>query len=211
MPSDPIGDKPRYPSTNRYGIPDLPPAPTSAIPAKLVPYRTRLRGPHAQTTGAAVHFFLYDAIFESTWRAPGKADRYLRNFDAVLTPDFSLGVEMPPALQIYNTYRTRWCGAHWHAAGYQVIPTVAWSTPASYDFCFAGLPRFTVVALTTVGSRRQKASFMHGYDALIERVGPATVMCYGTPFPEMAARTAVQPYPTRYDLRKRKRKEGDYG
>jgi hypothetical protein len=43
MPSDPIADKPRYPSSSRWGIPDLPYAPLNTVPDWLVPYRTRMR------------------------------------------------------------------------------------------------------------------------------------------------------------------------
>ena len=198
MPSDPIADKPLYPSTNRHGIPDLPHAPLSAVPVWLMPYRKRVRGKRSDTTDGAVHFFLYDAMFESVWRSPTKADRYLGQFKTLLTPDFSLGIDMPLALQVYNVYRSRWCGAHWTAADYTVIPTVGWSTPDSYTFCFDGIAAHSVVALTTLGTRRRKHDFLHGFDAMMERVKPSAVLCYGQPFPEMN-RIPVHTYPTEYD------------
>lgn len=198
MPSDPIADKPRYPASSRYGIPDVPHAPLSAIPDWLLPYRKRVRGRWADTTRGAVHFFLFDAMFESVWRCPRKSARYLDKFKKLLTPDFSLGAGMPLALQVYNVYRSRWCGAHWAAAGHTVIPTVGWSTPESYDFCFDGIATHSVVALTTLGTRRRKRDFLHGFDALCERVQPSVVLCYGKPFAEME-RVPFQVYPTEYD------------
>lgn len=197
MPSDPLADKPLYPSSHADGIPDVPHAPLSAIPQTLIPYRTRLRGT-LDPARAAAHFFLYDAIFQSVWNAPAKAERYLKDFAVRLTPDFSLSADMPRALQVYNVYRARWCGAHWAAAGAQVIPTVSWADAASLAFCLAGVARHSVVALTTLGTRRHKAQFLYGFDALIERVQPAAVLCYGQPFPEMA-RVRLHVYPSRYD------------
>jgi len=183
--------------------PSLRYTPLSALPQWLVPYRHRIR-PGQSVMGAAVHFFLFDAFFESVWNHPNKALRYLEGFQAVLTPDFSLNTEMPLVIQQWNTYRSRWCGAHWQTRGYTVIPTVAWSQPASYDFCFAGLPRYSPVALTTLGirSRDARAAFLHGFAALIERVQPGVVLCYSTPLPEME-RVPLQVYPDQWHGLKR--------
>lgn len=194
MPTDPINDKALYPSDNPFGIPNLRHTPLSAIPERLVPYRTR-----TSAEGGAVHFFLFDAIFESVWTCPNKARRYLQKFRTLLTPDFSLNAEMPLAVQVFNVYRNRWIGADWQAQGYAVIPSVGWSSPPSYDFCFLGIPQHSVVALTTLGTRRQKHAFLHGFDAMLERLQPSVVLCYGKPFAEME-RVPLQVYPSRYDI-----------
>jgi hypothetical protein len=197
VPSDPINDKPLYPSDNAYGIPHLRATPLSATPHWLIPYRTRLKA--GQTAdGGAVHFFLFDAVFESVWNCPNKSGRYLKKFKTVFTPDFSLHADMPLALQAYNVYRNRWCGADWQAQGYTVIPSVGWSTPESYAFCWSGVAQHSVIALTTLGTRKQKHAFLHGFFAMLERLQPALVLCYGAPFPEME-RAPLQVYPSRYD------------
>jgi hypothetical protein len=195
MPSDPIVSKPCYPSSNAYGIPDLPYAPLSAVPNEIVPFRAKIRRNPARI---GVHFFLYDAIFESAWNTPNRTIQYLSRYGMALTPDFSLHPEMPLAVQLFNTYRSRWCGAHWHAHGLRVIPTVSWSTPDSYAFCFDGIPRYSVVALTTLGTRRDKTPFLHGFDAMIERIQPAVVLCYGQPLAGME-RVPLTVYPNRWE------------
>jgi hypothetical protein len=197
MPSDPIADKPLYPSDNQYGIPNLRYTPLTAVPGWLIPYRTRVR-PHQSVEGGAVHFFLFDAIFESVWTCPSKSGHYLQRFKTLISPDFSLSTEMPLALQIYNIYRNRWCAANWQSQGYSVIPSIGWSDAASYEFCFLGIPQNTVVALTTLGSRRQKNVFLHGFDTLIERIQPSLVLIYGKPFAEME-RVPLKVYPNRWD------------
>ena len=194
MPSDPMTTHPIYPSDNAYGIPNLRHTPLNSAPDWLIPYRTRVR---FETAGGAVHFFLYDAIFRSVWTCPNKSLRYLSKFNIVLTPDFSLDADMPLAVQIFNTYRNRWCGAYWQAQGYTVIPTVGWSTPDSYEFCFAGIARHSIVALTTLGTRRNKQAFLHGYDAMLEHIQPSLVICYSDPFPEME-RVPLHVHPDRW-------------
>ena len=211
MPSDPIADKPLYPSDNRYGIPDLRYTPQSHIPDWLIPYRTRVRRGQS-VEGGAVHFFLYDAIFESVWNCPLKSRRYLDRFSCVLTPDFSLNADLPLAAQIWNTYRNRWCGVHWQAQGFAVIPTVGWSTPESYDFCFLGIAPHSPVAVTTVGSRKphSKELFLHGFSALIERIQPSVVLCYGKRFQEMEKVASLKVYPDRWE-NIRKARESQHG
>lgn len=38
-------------------------------------------------------------------------------------------LEMAPVIQIYNTFRNRWCGAYFASKGMGVIPTVSWGDP----------------------------------------------------------------------------------
>ena len=124
--------------------------------------------------------------------------QYLTRFDTLLAPDFSLYRDWPPALQLWNTYRSRWCAAFWHSEGFTVIPTVSWSTAESYAFCFDGLPERSLLAVSTVGTHKDPAAralFLAGFEALVERLSPSCVLCYGQPHPEMAALVPLRVYP----------------
>jgi len=169
-----------FPSdSNPWDIPLLDHAPIAYTPSCLVPYRTRERSKDGMA-GSAVHFFLDDYRFESVWSRPAKGLQALRRYTTILTPDFSLYADYPLALQLWNTYRSRWCGAYWQHRGFQVIPTLSWSTPESYIFCFAGVPQRSLVAISTVGVRQQdRALFDHGYRELIAHLCPSRVLCYG--------------------------------
>ena len=181
---------------NEWGIPALRHAPLAYSPDWLVPYRTRLLGAQG-TTGGAVHFFLDDYRFENVWSRPGKALQALRPYRTLLTPDFSLYADYPLAAQLWNTYRSRWCGAYWQRVGFQVIPSVSWSTSASYDFCFAGLPQHSLVAISSVGVRRGDLYlFAEGYRELLVRVRPSRVLCHGALPPELENLADVICYPT---------------
>lgn len=138
-----------------------------------------------------VHFFLYDYKFEKIWDNPEPFVDLLRPYRAVLTPDFSMYTEMPPALQLYNTFRNRWCGAYLAEQGLRVVPTVSWGTEESFDFCFAGIENGSIVAVSTYmfhahgNHADQKELFMNGYRELLRRIQPEYVICYSEPFPEM--------------------------
>ena len=63
-----------------------------------------------------------------------------------------------------------------------VIPTISWSTPDSFEWCFDGEPKGGAVAVSSVGatnSREKKALFLAGYNAMIERLRPEAILFYG--------------------------------
>jgi hypothetical protein len=96
-----------------------------------------------------VHFFLYDYKFESIWKNPEKFVEILKKYKAVLTPDFSMYIEMNPVMQLYNTFRNRWVGAYLSKNGIKVIPTVNWGLENTFDFCFNGIEKGSTVAVST--------------------------------------------------------------
>lgn len=67
-------------------------------------------------TDKIVHFFLDDYKFESLWKDPEPKIERLKEFRAVLSPDYSLYTEMPLAVQLFNTFRSRWCGAYFQSS-----------------------------------------------------------------------------------------------
>ncbi len=130
-----------------------------------------------------VHFFLDDYQFERVWNQPNKYIGVLSKFKSyILTPDFSLYTDMPLSLQIYNTYRSRWLGQFWQSKGLEVIPTISWSTKESYEFCFDGVEKGSVIATSTYGSIKVKAYrelFIDGWNEMCKRIEPSIIVCYG--------------------------------
>ena len=193
-------------SDNEWGVPALPAA--TFHPARLVAYNDRHACTHATKAGsdAAVHFFLDDYRFETVWSKPERGLSRCRSVGAALTPDFSLWSNMPPVMQLWQVYRSRWCGAWLLTHGVPVVPTVSWSTPDSYPFAFAGITPGSVVAVSTVGTRRDRearALFAAGYREMIRRLSPATVLVYGTaPTDQVGDGPLVRVYPSRWDTRK---------
>ena len=132
-----------------------------------------------------VHFFLDDYKFESIYNNPEKKIEALRQFKAVLTPDFSMFVEMPIALQLFATFKNRWTGAYLQQQGIKVISTVRWGDLTSFNFCFDGIEKGSIVAVSTIGVKKQKSHFMLGYNEMLSRIKPSKIICYGKPFDEM--------------------------
>jgi hypothetical protein len=194
-----------FPSSNAWGIPDLPAA--SFEPARLVAYNDRRAVEAAAGAGnAAVHFFLDDYRFEAVWSKPERGLSRTCSVGAALTPDFSVWSNMPMVMQLWQTYRARWCGAWMLHHGVQVIPTVSWAGPESYPFAFAGITPGSVVAVSSVGTVRDPGAsrlFLAGYRAMLERLTPRTVLHCGTPTEQVRAATResgaeLRVYPTRW-------------
>lgn len=100
-------------------------------------------------------------------------------------------IEMNPIMQLYNTFRNRWVGAYLVSNGIKVTPTVNWGLENTFDFCFNGIEKGSIVAVSTYMVSEhgnhcdQKEFFMKGYNELIRRIEPKLVICYHEPFPEM--------------------------
>jgi hypothetical protein len=65
----------------------------------------------------------------------------LKQYRAMLSPDFSMYTEMAPVIQMYNTFRNRWCGAYFASKGIRVVPTASWGNENTFEFCFDGIVR----------------------------------------------------------------------
>ena len=202
---DTVNGRRLFPADNLYGIPQLPPVSENHLPRWLAPYKRRIRSQAGLEDGAA-HFFLDDYRFETVWFQPGNTLKSLRPYTTLLSPDFSVYADWPRAIQVWNVYRNRWCGAYWQALGFTVIPTVSWGGPDSYEFCFAGLPQHSLLAISTVGTHAfgtEKApnveeQFRLGFREMIERLQPTRVLCYGKPHPGMSDLVPLVHYPDRW-------------
>ena len=138
--------------------------------------------------------------FEGIYRNPERSLRKLSQYAFLLTPDYSTYADMNPWRQIESVAHSRWCGAYWQSKGLTVIPTISWSTPGSYSYCFDGIPDGAVVAVGMIGCKRNKIGFMRGYNTMIEKISPKAIICFGTPFPEMQGHIIPVDY---YDSRRR--------
>lgn len=129
-----------------------------------------------------VHFFIDDYQFTRVWTQPDAYLNRLRQFQAVLTPDFSTYTDFPKAIQIYNHYRKHWLGRYWQDHGITVIPTISWSDHDSFEWCFDGEPVGGTVAVSSVGTQINPDAaglFLDGYREMLRRLQPAEIILYG--------------------------------
>lgn len=153
-------------------------------------------------TDKIVHFFLDDNKFQSIYNQTDEKVETLKKFKAILTPDFSMYIEMPTALQLYSCFKNRWVGAYLQSKGVKVIPTVRWGNLESFNYCFDGIEKGSIVAVSTVGLKNDKANFMLGYNEMRRRIKPEAVICYGKPFEEMKGKIIEVDYAETNNLNK---------
>lgn len=130
-----------------------------------------------------LHTFSYDYQFNTVWTKPDMWLDRLLGVNAVIAPDFSLYRDMPKALQIFNHYRKHWVARYWHEAGIKVIPNIRWSTPDSYEFCFEGEPKNSIIAIGKTGTQQDpiaKELFKKGFNETLKRLEPKAILMYGS-------------------------------
>lgn len=161
-----------------YGFPILSPADVQQHDFVGFNYARSCKDP----ANVGVHFFLDDYQFVRVWSDPLRYANMLSRFRCVMTPDFSMYLDMPVILQMYNHYRKQWLGAYWQSMLIDVIPTVSWSDESSFSWCFSGIPTHSTVAISSVGTQRGKESkrmFLAGYNAMVDKLCPSTILFYG--------------------------------
>ncbi len=149
------------------------------IPDALIGFNYALT---SKDKSAGIHFYVDDYQFERIWAEPEKYISILREYDCVLTPDFSLYMDMPYSMKIWNVFRSRLIGQMCQDAGITVIPTVSWAEEATFDFCFDGLPENSVLSISTIGVKNSPEAmsiWRAGVTELIKRKKPKALLVYG--------------------------------
>lgn len=130
----------------------------------------------------AIHFYIDDYQFERVWNDPYKYIEKLKEYQCVLTPDFSLYMDMPMAMKIWNIYRSRLIGQIFQDKGLTVIPTLQWAEADTLDFAFEGIGQGGTVSVSTIGVKRDenaKKIWYNGMDKAMEIIKPCQVLVYG--------------------------------
>lgn len=182
----------RQRTMNTYNLEDYDPGRTAGfyqmpmlracktVPSELIGFNYMLTTPPRK--GLGIHFYLDDYQFERVWNDPQTYCDSLADFDYVLTPDFSLYLDMPMALKIWNIYRSRLIGQLLQDMGVNVIPTLSWAEDSTFQFCFDGIEPGGVVSVSTIGVKRDEAAkgiWKEGMDEAMRRLTPSTVIVYG--------------------------------
>lgn len=131
---------------------------------------------------AAIHFFIDDYQFERLWNNPLKYIHTLKKYNYILSPDFSLYLDYPKAYQHFNHWRKHAISAFLQANGIKVIPTLSWSDEESFKWCFDGIEKGSIVAVSSVGSMKDELSkerFIKGFVKAIEVLEPIKIIYFG--------------------------------
>ena len=175
-----------FPSVGKWGIPLVKKQALPSDNINLLACSDTRSNDSTENRKRGVHFFVDDYRFENTYNNPARSLKRYSQYAFVLTPDFSTYAEMDLWRQLQSVAKNRWVGAYWQSKGLTVIPTISWGTPRSFEFCFDGVEQGGTVAVGMIGCKHEKLGFMRGYNEMLERLKPESIIVFGTPFPEMA-------------------------
>lgn len=136
----------------------------------------------SEEKNVGIHFYVDDYQFERIWNAPEKYIETLMDYDCILSPDFSLYMDMPMAMKIWNIYRSRFIGAYYQSKGLRVIPTISWAEKETFAFCFKGIPKGSIVSISTIGVKQDKEALQiwrDGVTEMIKQIEPSAILIYG--------------------------------
>lgn len=153
------------------------------IPKDIVPLDKIKKISKEDKKNVFVHFYMHDIAFR---RILSDVDKYIDQFKeyaGVISPDFSLYIDMPLCLQQTNVYLNRAVGYFIQSKGIKVIPNVRWGDERSYEFAFLGIEKESIYAISTVGcirSMEEKNRFEKGLEEMINRLKPKQIIVNGT-------------------------------
>lgn len=161
------------------GIPMLMDLQNTQIPKGLIPFS---KAKTCTDKHNYVHFYMHDKEFSRVLTATTKYLDILKQYDGVITPDCSLLIKQAPCLQQTNTYMNRAVGFFLQKNGIPVIPNIRWSDESSFEYCFLGVPKHSIVCVSTHGcirSKEQRSMFKTGMKAMLKELEPSSVLVHG--------------------------------
>lgn len=149
------------------------------IPEKIKSFNYALTSADKE---CGIHFYIDDYQFERVWNSPQEYVDILGQYECIFSPDFSLYMDMPISMKIWNVFRSRLIGQYYQNCGIRVIPTVSWGEKETFNFCFDGIEEDGIVSVSTIGVKNDEEAFKiwtDGMDELIKRKNPNTIVVYG--------------------------------
>lgn len=123
--------------------------------------------------------FNYDNILNNIWDDPYKYLIKFLGFKAICTPDYSVYPGMNINDIRFNVYRNRWIGCLLQEKGFKVIPTIQWGLDDTYDMCFSGVEKGSVVIISTLGCTSNYEDFLKGFNKMKEVIEPSLIIVFG--------------------------------
>ena len=70
-----------------------------------------------------------------------------------------------------------------------MIPTICWSDESSFEWCFDGIPKRSLICISTIGGfgnhEDNKEAWLAGYEKCLEVLDPSEIILFGKDFPEI--------------------------
>lgn len=185
MRADPLFTRNSFSSIGKWEIPLIKKQELPVKDIMLVACSDTRTNDNEENRKKGVHFFVDDYRFSGIYNKPARSLARYSQYKFLLTPDFSTYADMNLWRQLESVAQNHWVGAYWQSNGLTVIPTVSWGDARSFEFCFDGIERGSIVAVGMIGCKHSRFGFMRGYNEMLRRLQPEKIIVFGTPFPEM--------------------------
>lgn len=171
----------------RYSENDIPCCPTTMEipPLRMITYEEALKSDDYEAT--VVFYkddYKFDGIKSGIWAEPKKCIRVLSKFKGgVITPDFAMNQDLPEPWKIFNVYRKQVFGFYFVKNGLKVCNNVRWGTEETWRYCFDGIDRGSMVAISTLGCLKNPVNrrrYAEGLDQMVQRLEPPIILVYGS-------------------------------
>jgi len=153
------------------------------IPEAMIPFSeaVKKKSKAEVTNKIYVHFFEHDFEFWRFILNPKKYIRRLKKYAGVVSPDISIFVDMPRAMQCFHVYVAHAISYFLIKNGIKVIPLVRWAAEPSYEFAFEGCRQQSTICVSAYGNSMgdDKEMFYKGFYEMVKRLNPACILFYG--------------------------------
>lgn len=162
----------------KYGFPMLPKFNTTPTRTVDIHRSKKL----IQVKDLNLNFFVHDYMLNPIWNNPDKYIEHLKCFGSVCGFDFTIDINSPLALQIYNKYRNHVLSWYFANNGVKVIPKVD-ILPDCSDWIYDGLPHDSTLCCSTQGrayNGAAKKEFAECFAQMESVLNPHRVIIVGT-------------------------------
>lgn len=145
-----------------------------------------------------IHFYLFDYNFDNKdglWYGSLRDSIYvqkflnkLKGFGGAISPDYSVYVDMPLIMQLWNIYRTRTVCCWLNSIGVNCILNLRWGDYRTYEVVFSGIAKHSTFSIGSHGLIKnpvQRHIFMNGFQEMLNRLNPEALIIYGPYTKEM--------------------------
>lgn len=154
------------------------------LPKSLTPYSARKRIKNKETM---LHCFIHDYRFSSLITDTKRHIEDLTGFDGIICPDPTLTIGGSRTINQAQVYFSRAVGFYLQKNGVFAVPCVRWGDESTFDYCFLGVPKNYIVAISTHGcimrckenNNKLRSIFSNGLKIMLERLAPKYVVVYG--------------------------------
>lgn len=179
--------------TEKWGFPIL--KPCHENPEKLICF-SKIKD--AKNIYQFVHFYENDNKILPFGRNPHKYFSQLCQFRGVIGCDFSVYRDMPFSKQVGLTFWNRTLSFWLQNHNITVIPNVRYGDERSYEFCFDGIPKNSIISIGTHGCTKSKDDIIFhikGISEAIKQLKPELILFYGAVVEDLKALLLIKNIP----------------